>query len=233
MRSVKVAFRGEIKNPAAAGIRPRFRPYRFPTPETGFPASCRHERVCRSTPNATRPRPQNQRTVFSARDRKRSDGPEKGGQGAPVRRAALRRPIRLPPKRRNKNRTDPVINRNMERIPFRFFVKSKFIDHETDLADGVRTLSDAIARRAGQTRVPKPLRPLPAQAALVLERYAHHARGHRRTDGRLRTPVRLRRFLDPAFRAPARPRIPERRLFRTVPAYRPEGRRTGRHAVVV
>lgn len=136
-------------------------------------------------------------------------------------------------RRRNKNRNDPVINRNMERIPFRFFVKSKFIDHETDLADGVRTLSDAIARRAGQTRVPKPLRPLPAQAALVLERYAHHARGHRRTDGRLRTPVRLRRFLDPAFRAPARPRIPERRLFRTVPAYRPEGRRTGRHAVVV
>lgn len=42
-----------------------------------------------------------------------------------------------------------------ERIPFRFFVKSKFIDHETDLADGVRTLSDAIARRAGQTRVPE------------------------------------------------------------------------------
>lgn len=129
--------------------------------------------------------------------------------------------------------TIPVINRNMERIPFRFFVKNKFIDHETDLADGVRTLSDAIARRAGQTRVPKPLRPLPAQAALVLERYAHHARGHRRTDGRLRTPVRLRRFLDLAFRAPARPRIPERRLFRTVPAYRPKSRRTGRHAVVV
>ena len=99
MRPVKVAFRGEIKNPAAAGIRPRFRPHRFPTPETGFPASCRHERVCRSTPNATRPRPQNQRAVFSARDRKRSDGPEKGGQGAPVRRAALRRPIRLPPKK--------------------------------------------------------------------------------------------------------------------------------------
>lgn len=101
MRPVKVAFRGEIKNPAAAGFSAALSAVPVSEAENGLSGIVPPWAGLSIAPeNASRPRPQSQRSAFSARDRKRSDGPEKGGQGDPVRRAALRRPIRLPPKKR-------------------------------------------------------------------------------------------------------------------------------------